>query len=84
MKSSAQEQSKNSFRQNIKIKEDKEKTRLLNLQEEFSLGKIKEEDISEADIQKLHKLYDEQIEELNKSTENYKKRILEIRASLKR
>lgn len=72
----------NSFKQNIRIKEDKEKTRLLKLQEEFSAGKITEEDISEEDIQKLHKLYDEQIEELNKSTENYRKRILEIRAKL--
>lgn len=70
------------FKQDIKIKEDKEKTRLLKIQKEFSLGKIAEEDINEDDIQKLHRLYDEQIEELNKSTENYRKRILEIRSKL--
>lgn len=72
----------NNFKQNIKIKENKEKTRLLKLQKEFSEGKIAEEDINENDIQKLHYLYDEQIEELNKSTENYRKRILEIRSKL--
>lgn len=72
----------NNFKRDIKIKEDKEKTRLLKLQKEFSEEKIAEENINEDDIRKLHCLYDEQIEELNKSTEIYRKRILEIRSKL--
>lgn len=72
----------NDFKQRIIVEEDKEKTRLLNLQQEFEKGNIKEEDIDEADVEKLHKLYDEQIEEINKQTEMYKKKILEIKAKL--
>lgn len=72
----------NDFKQRIIVEEDKERTRLLNLQQEFENGNIQEEDIEEADVQKLHKLYDEQIEEINKQTEMYKKKILEIKSKL--
>ena len=72
----------NSFKQRIKVGEDTERIRLLRLQEDFSKGYITEEEISEEDVEKLHKLYDEQIEELNKSTENYRRKILEIRKKL--
>ncbi len=73
---------KGSFKQNIIVEEDKEKVRLLKLQDEFEKGNIAEEDITEGDIEKLHELYDEQIEAINKETEMYKKRILEIKAKL--
>lgn len=72
----------NDFKQRIIVEEDKEKVRLLNLQQEFENGNIQEEDIEEVDVEKLHKLYDEQIEEINKQTEMYKKKILEIKAKL--
>lgn len=72
----------NDFKQRIIVEEDKERTRLLNLQQEFENGNIQEEDIEEVDVQKLHKLYDEQIEEINKQTEMYKEKILEIKAKL--
>lgn len=72
----------NDFKQRIIVEEDKEKVRLLNLQQEFEKGNIQEEDIDEVDVEKLHKLYDEQIEEINKQTEMYKKKILEIKAKL--
>lgn len=72
----------NDFKKRIIVEEDKERTRLLKLQQEFENGNIQEEDIEEADVQKLHKLYDEQIEEINKQTEMYKKKILEIKAKL--
>lgn len=72
----------NDFKQRIIVEEDKEKTRLLNLQQEFEKGNIQEEDIDEVDVEKLHMLYDEQIEEINKQTKMYKKKILEIKAKL--
>ena len=72
----------NDFKQRIIVEEDKEKTRLLNLQQEFEKGNIQEEDIDEADVEKLHKLYDEQIEEINKQTEMYKEKILKIKEKL--
>lgn len=72
----------NDFKQRIIVEEDKEKTRLLNLQQEFENGNIQEEDIDEADVEKLHKLYDEQIEEINKQTEMYKEKILKIKEKL--
>ena len=65
------------------VKQDKEKQRLLKLQQEFSAGNIVEEEISEEDTEKLCKLYDEQIEEIKKSTEQYKKEIIEMRKKLK-
>lgn len=74
----------NNFKQSIKVEEDKERLRLLKLQDDFSKGYILEEEISEEDVEKLHQLYDEQIEELNKSTENYKRKIMEIRKKLNR
>lgn len=70
------------FNGRIVIKQDKEKQRLLKLQQEFSAGKIEEEDISEEDTEKLCKLYDEQIAEIKKSTEMHKKKIIEIRRKL--
>lgn len=72
----------NDFKQRIIVEENKEKTRLLNLQREFENGNIQEEDIDEADVEKLHKLYDEQIEEINKQTEMYKEKILKIKEKL--
>lgn len=60
------------------------RTKLLKLQQEFSNGNISEEEMTEEDIDSLHQLYDEQILELEKSTENYKRKILEIRKKLKK
>lgn len=71
------------FLEKLSVKEN-EKMRLLSLQQKFSNGEITEEDINEDDIEKLHQLYDEQISELEKSTENYKRRILEIKEKLKK
>ena len=71
------------FDERIVVKQDKEKQRLLKLQQEFSAGNIVEEEISEEDTEKLCKLYDEQIEEIKKSTEQYKKEIIEMRKKLK-
>ena len=49
--------------------------RLLKLQEEFRDGKITQGDLSDEDIDKLGKLYDDQIEKLKIQIEDCKKRI---------
>lgn len=74
---------RNNFRDNITVKEDTEKSRLLKLQEMFRNGQLSEDDISMEDIEKLSKLYDEQIDELQEkikqnvyATDNYKKQII--------
>ena len=76
---SPQNTARQEFNERIVVKQDKEKQRLLKLQQEFSAGNIAEEDISEEDTEKLCELYDEQIAEIKKSTEMYKKKIIEIR-----
>lgn len=70
--------------QNIKIEENPEKARLLKLQEEFSKGNIQEEDILKEDIDKLNKLYDEQMKEIENSIEEYKKETVEIIEEIKK
>lgn len=70
--------------QNIKIEENPEKVRLLKLQEEFSKGNIQEEDILKEDIDKLNKLYDEQMKEIENSIEEYKKETVEIIEEIKK
>ncbi len=70
------------FKQTIKIEEDKEKIRLLKLQEDFANGKILEEDINDEDTEKLFELYDEQIKKINNEIEIYKQKILSIKEKL--
>ena len=79
----------NNFDENIIIKDNPEKVRLLNLQEMYRNKELSENTLSTEDIQKLNKLYDEQIHELQKkinqnifTTESYKKQILSIKNKL--
>lgn len=48
---------------------------LLELQKRYESGKLKEEDLSKEEIEALKKLYKKQIEEKNKSLEEYKIKI---------
>lgn len=73
--------SKLDFIRNIKNIENEE-NRLLELQVEYSTGKIKEEDLTQKQIRELYALYDNQIEQLKKSNEIRKKRILEYKKKL--
>lgn len=50
----------NTFKNSIKVPEDKEKARILKLQKQYQMGIITENEISEEDYQKLLKLYDKQ------------------------
>lgn len=60
-----QQEEKNAFEQSIIVVKDEEKERILGLQERFKQGKLNPEDVTEEDIDKISKLYDEQIAELN-------------------
>lgn len=55
--------------------EDSERFRLLKLQESFKNGEISENDITEEDILKIAKIYDEQIFELKIKIDNCKKKL---------
>ena len=48
---------------------------LLELQKRYESGRIKEKDLSKEEIEALKKLYKKQIEEKNKSLEEYKIKI---------
>ena len=79
----------NNLKENIKIRKDEEETRLMIIQKKVQSGKIHVEELDEIDFEKIYDLYDRQIkdikqstEELNKSTENYKNEIIEIRKKL--
>ena len=56
-----QSEKMNNFTKAIKITKDPEMERLLKLQEEFREGKITQGELSNQDIDKLGRLYDEQI-----------------------
>jgi len=72
----------NEFKSNIEVKEDKNKIRLLKLQKDFEKGVITESDIDEQAVYELHELYNSQIKELEASTDNYKKRIIDAKRKL--
>ncbi len=65
----------NAFMRTIKEEEYSERERLLRLQQSFREGKITQGDLTEEDIEKLSKLYDEQIERLKIQIEECKQRI---------
>lgn len=75
------EDKKNTFMEEIKKIEDEE-TILLKLQKKYRSGEIKEEDLTEKQINSLCKLYDKQIANLKKSNEVRKQKLLEYRRKL--
>ena len=77
------------FVESIKIVPDKEKEMLLKIQDEIEKKGITPENVIEltknlSDSQKkrIKQLYKEQIEDLNYSTEIYKKKILKIKSNM--
>lgn len=70
---------KSDFKDRIKFEESPERVYLLQLQEKYEKGLIKEEEISDIEYENLCNLYDEQIIDINKETDMYKRKILEIR-----
>lgn len=75
------ENKKNSFMESIRNIEDEE-TKLLKLQKQYRSGEIKEEELTEEQINSLCNLYDKQIADLKKSNKMRKQRLLEYRRKL--
>ena len=76
-----QESNKSSFMEEIRNIENEE-TKLLKLQKQYRSGEIKEEELTEEQVNSLCTLYDKQIENLRKSNENRKQKLLENRRKL--
>ena len=74
---------KNSFIENIEIKETEEEKRLKALKMQYDNGEIDEEDILDQDIYKLVKMYEKETEELNADTEKRKIHIAQMLKELK-
>jgi len=76
--------STNNFKENIVIKEDEERLRILKIQEDYKNGLIEEEDIQKEDYQKLLDLYDEQNQNINQEIERDKMEIKNMLEKLKK
>lgn len=78
-----QKNNRSVFIEEIKNVENEE-TKLLKLQKQYRCGKIKEEELTEEQVKSLCALYDKQINNLKKSNEIRKQKLLEYRRNLKR
>ena len=76
------ENKKNSFMKSIKNIEDEENL-ILKLQKKYRSGEIKEENLTEEQVNSLCALYDRQIANLKKSNEIRKQKLLEYRRKLR-
>lgn len=76
-----QESNKSSFMEEIRNIENEE-TKLLKLQKQYRSGEIKEEELTEEQVNSLCALYDKQIANLKKSNEIRKQKLLEYRRKL--
>lgn len=74
---------KEDFIGNIKIKENEEEKRLKNLQLQYDNGEINEDDIVDEDKDKLIEMYKKETEVLNSETQNIKIHISRMLKELK-
>lgn len=65
----------NSFLESIKIEQNKEKLRLMEIKRRYECGEISENEISDEDIKKIIELYDEEIQDIKSDTRNIKYKI---------
>lgn len=72
---------KNLFMESIRNIENEE-TKLLKLQKQYRNGEIKEEELTEEQVNSLCVLYDKQIENLKNSNQIRKQKLLEYRRKL--
>ena len=75
------ENTKNSYMESIKNIENEE-TKLLKLQKQYRSGEIKEEELTQEQVNSLCALYDRQIANLKKSNEIRKQKLLEYRRKI--
>ncbi len=71
---------KEEFAKSIKIEENKEMQRLLNLQSMLRNKQIEEKDIKKEDEIKLRNLYEKQISNLKKKIEEHRQAIIKIKS----
>ncbi len=74
MDKNTDENKRNLFIEQLKNIEDEE-TNLLKLQRKYRSGEIKEEDLTDEQVNSLCKLYDKQISNLRKSNEIKKQKL---------
>ena len=77
-----QKNEKEEFINSVKIEEDAERRRLINLQNLILEDLVEEEELPQEDIQALHELYNKQILELKDSINDYKQKILKLRMNI--
>ena len=75
------ENTKNTFMESIKNIENEE-TKLLKLQKQYRSGEIKEEELTQEQVNSLCALYDRQIANLKKSNDIRKQKLLEYRRKI--
>ena len=75
------ENTKNAFMESIKNIENEE-TKLLKLQKQYRSGEIKEEELTQEQVNLLCALYDKQIANLKKSNDIRKQKLLEYRRKM--
>lgn len=68
----------NSWKQNLKVSEDKEEKRILELQRKIKRGEITEEELSDVDRNKIIMLYHKQNEALREKINQRKNEIRKI------
>ena len=73
----------NSFKERIKIQEDKERKRLLELRDKWENGEIKADDISDEEIDKIVEIYNEETKKIEEETEIIKRNISKMLKELK-
>lgn len=73
----------NDFKEQLKVKEDTEKNRLLCLRQQWENGEIEEEDISENDVDAIVAIYNAETEKIEQETELIKQDIAKMLNKLK-
>ena len=73
----------NSFKERIIIQEDKERKRLLELRDKWENGEVEVDDISEEDIDKIVKIYNEETKKIEEETQIIKQNISRMLKELK-
>ena len=73
----------NSFKERIIIQEDKERKRLLELRDKWENGEVEVDDISDEDIDKIVKIYNEETKKIEEETQIIKQNISKMLKELK-
>ena len=73
---------KDNFVNNMRISKEKVNLRLQKMSKDLESGKIIEEDLCEQELQELRNFYLDRIKEKKQSIDNYKNKIIRVKAQL--